>query len=132
MPANASASGTDEKLHDLKYIEIDKIAASPKNPRLEFPQPEIDQLMESIDQKGVLVPVVVAKLPKKDKGKEYVLVDGERRFRCARDLGLDKIPAVITDPQGDEATLVDMFNIHLVREEWRDMPTAWALEKGIG
>jgi ParB family chromosome partitioning protein len=125
-----------EKLHELEYLEIEKIQASLENPRLDFPQAELEQLSQSIARKGVLVPVVVEKRPKKGKGKgakgkEYQLVDGERRFRCARDLGHEKIPAVVTDPQDPEATLVDMFNIHLVREEWRDMPTAWALEKVI-
>ena len=41
------------------------------------------------------------------------------------------IPAVISTMGTQEQNLVQMFNIHLVREPWQDMPTAWALEKVI-
>jgi ParB/RepB/Spo0J family partition protein len=121
----SAADSTAAKLHELRHIDIKRVTASPRNPRLVFPQDELEQLSQSISIKGVLVPVVVAK--HKAKKGEFVLVDGERRFRCARDLGHATIPAVVTDAQDPEATLVDMFNIHLVREPWKEMPTAWAL-----
>jgi ParB family chromosome partitioning protein len=125
----SAADKTAEKLHELKHIPIKQVSATPSNPRLVFPPDELDQLSQSISIKGVLVPIVVAKNAKKKN--EFVLVDGERRFRCARDLGHETIPAVITDPQNPESTLLDMFNIHMVREPWKEMPTAWALSKLI-
>lgn len=91
---------------------------------MDFPQDELDRLSDSIDQEGVLVPIVV--LPRDNM---YVLVDGERRFRCARDLGHDKIPALITSERSDREVLQQMFNIHLIREPWRDIPTAKALQR---
>ena len=98
--------------------------ANDRNPRLIFPQEELERLAESIDQKGVLVPIVV--FPKDGK---YVLVDGERRFKCARTLGLSRVPAVITGEKSDFDLLEQMFNIHLIREPWQDMPTARALQQ---
>ncbi len=113
-------------MRELKAIEVAKIDANPANPRLHFPEEEIERLTESISKEGILVPVVV--YPEDDG---YRLIDGERRWRCAKDLGLETIPAVITDPPDSRENLVRMFNIHMVREPWRDMPTAWALEKLI-
>lgn len=111
-------------MRGLESIEVARIDANPANPRLHFPEEEIERLTESIAKEGILVPVVVY-----PEGDGYRLIDGERRWRCAKDLALETIPAVITDPPDPRENLVRMFNIHMVREPWRDMPTAWALEK---
>lgn len=115
-----------ERFAGLREIDVDKIDPNPENPRLLFPQEELDRLAESIANEGVLVPIVVY-----PNGDRYVLIDGERRYKCAQTLGLQKIPAVITEQKTARENLVQMFNIHLVREPWRDMPTAWALQRLI-
>ena len=109
---------------ELRELDVDSIVPNDRNPRLEFPQNELDKLAESIDLEGILVPIVV--YPRDDK---FVLIDGERRFRCARELGLKQIPAVITTERSERDVLQQMFNIHLIREPWRDIPTAMALER---
>ena len=112
---------------ELRELPIDAIRANNRNPRLIFPQDELDRLADSIDQEGILVPIAVY-----EDGDHYVLVDGERRFRCAQMLGLTTVPALITAPRPEREVLVQMFNIHLIREPWRDMPTALALGRLIG
>lgn len=114
-------------LRGLQDVSVDLIDPNPGNPRLIFPQDEIERLAESIDQEGILVPVV---LHPTGNGR-YMLVDGERRYKCAQLLGLETVPAVVTEPKEPIETLIQMFNIHLIREPWRDMPTAWALAKLI-
>lgn len=109
---------------NLKNLPIDKIEPDPANPRERFPDDELAKLSESIDQVGVLVPVVVYEFD-----SHYRLLDGERRWRCSRELGLKTIPAVIVDEPSEENRLKQMFNIHLVREQWQDIPTAHALKK---
>lgn len=109
---------------ELRELNVADVVPNARNPRLDFPQDELDRLTDSIDLEGVLVPIVV--YPKDGK---YVLVDGERRFRCARDLGHVKIPALITTARSDREELQQMFNIHLIREPWRDIPTAKALQR---
>ena len=109
---------------ELRELNVADVVPNARNPRLDFPQDELDRLTESIDLEGVLVPIVV--YPKDGK---FVLVDGERRFRCARDLGHVKIPALITTERSDREVLQQMFNIHLIREPWRDIPTARALQR---
>ena len=110
----------------LENLEVSKIKPNEANPRLHFPEEELERLSQSIAKEGILVPVVV--YPEDDF---FRLIDGERRFRCALDLGLERVPAVITEAPDPRENLVRMFNIHMVREPWKDMPTAWALEKLI-
>ncbi|MCQ3805860.1 MAG: ParB/RepB/Spo0J family partition protein [Acidimicrobiaceae bacterium] len=109
----------------VQDLSVTAVQANPRNPRLVFPEEELDRLAESIHQEGILVPIVVYP---EDDGK-YTLIDGERRFRCALRLGLESVPALITDRKGDIENLVSMFNIHQMREPWRDMPTAIALRE---
>lgn len=108
----------------LEQLAVSEIHADPHNPRERFPQEELDRLAESIDEVGILVPVVVY-----DDGQGYRLLDGERRWRCAIMLGYEEIPAVIVDPPNEASRLKQMFNIHLVREQWQDIPTAHALKR---
>lgn len=119
-PEEARIGGSH--LKDLREVPVAEVRKNDANPRIHFTPEEMERLMESIDRKGVLVPIVVYE---EDGG--YVLTDGERRWRCAKELGLETIPAVITDAPTPDENLVQMFNIHMVREAWKDMPTARAL-----
>jgi ParB family transcriptional regulator, chromosome partitioning protein len=110
---------------ELKDIPLQAIDANPENPRQIF-HPGLDErLAESIESSGVLVPIYVY-----TDGERYILIDGERRWRQATHLGLTTIPALVRDSApGDTENIVEMFNIHLVRAQWDDMPTAAALGK---
>lgn len=110
----------------LENLDVDLIDPNEGNPRLIFPEDELERLAESIDQEGILVPIVVF-----PKGDRYVLVDGERRFKSALMLGHERVPALVTAERDEHDVLVQMFNIHLIREPWRDMPTARALGRLI-
>lgn len=121
--SDASAPPTPK----LELIPPDKIRGNPENPRKHFPPDEIEILAESIEQIGVQVPITVFREPS-DDGTEYVLLDGERRWRASRLIDLEAIPAsVVAKPEGI-SNMLRMFNIHMLREAWQDMPTAWALE----
>lgn len=126
-PGPAGANQPQDSLAlvaQLRELQVADVIANDANPRLDFPQEELDRLSGSIDQEGVLVPIVVY-----PQGDKFVLVDGERRYRCARDLGHTRIPALITTERSERELLQQMFNIHLIREPWRDIPTAKALQR---
>jgi ParB/RepB/Spo0J family partition protein len=110
----------------LAYISTALVKQSDENPRLHFPDISLEQLAKSIDEVGILVPLNVY-----PEGAHFVLIDGERRWRCATTLGLPQVPAIILPPPDTKENLLTMFNIHMVRDPWDDMPTAWALEKLI-
>lgn len=117
--------------NELRDIEPEKILANPENPRMYFRDPGLNQLADSIEESGgVLVPIYVYPDPEQDG--YYRLIDGERRWRIAQRLGLATIPALVRDtPPDSEKNIIEMFNIHKVREDWEDMPTARALQQVI-
>ncbi len=106
MPINAENS-------DLKQIPIKNIDKNPDNPRVVFRQKELEELLESIKIYGVQVPIAVYKV-----GKRFVLIDGERRWRCCHKLNLKTIPALIQKKPSKLENLLLMFNIHALREQW--------------
>ena len=97
----------------LKDIPPEKIDRNPENPRLFFRAEEMDTLLLSIKKFGVQVPITVYQ--ERDK---YVLIDGERRWRCATKLNLKKIPALVQQKPTALNNLLLMFNIHALREQW--------------
>lgn len=112
-----------EKQSELLHISVDKIGQNPENPRYHFDQDRLDILAESISKVGILVPLIVYM----EEDERYVLLDGERRWRCAKRLNMKDVPAnVIAKPTKIE-NILRMFNIHNVREEWELMPTALKL-----
>jgi ParB family chromosome partitioning protein len=125
----ANAAAPDLEMKDLKYLPTGSIERNPKNPRIHFPEDHRQRLSQSIAEKGILVPIAVFKKPKTQNN--YVLIDGERRWISACDLGLATVPAVIRDSATDTELLLEMFNIHMVREPWTQMPTAWALKRVV-
>ncbi|MCB0909954.1 MAG: ParB/RepB/Spo0J family partition protein [Nocardioidaceae bacterium] len=97
-------------------IDPETIEKNPSNPRRYFNEERLDQLRTSLQEVGVLVPLIVYK---PDPNVEhYVLMDGERRWRCALDLGMDQVPVNVIPKPSPLDNLLRMFNIHNVREDW--------------
>lgn len=97
----------------LKQIDPNLIEPNDENPRLVFRQEEMEQLLASIDKHGIQVPVAVFPV-----GKRYRLIDGERRWRCAKKLRLSSIPALVHKQPSKLQNLLLMYNIHALREQW--------------
>ncbi len=82
----------------LLEVDINLIEANPYQPRTEFLQEEIENLAQSIRDKGILQPLVVTKIGK-DK---YQLIAGERRLRAAKLAGLSAVSVVIKNGINDQ------------------------------
>jgi ParB/RepB/Spo0J family partition protein len=105
-------------------VSPNDIEKNPENPRLIFREQELRELQDSIQTQGILVPLTVYQA-----GKRLVILDGERRWRCAHSLGLAKIP-VIVQPEPDKMTnIMMMFAIHNQRRDWDPLPTAFKLQQ---
>ena len=117
--------------NELRDLPPENILANPENPRMHFRDAELNRLADSVEESGgILVPIYV--YPDPDEAERYWLIDGERRWRIAQRLGLPTIPALVRDGKPDpEKNIIEMFNIHKVREDWEDMPTARALQQVI-
>jgi len=118
-------SGIGSKQH-LKLVSPAEIEPNPENPRLVFRQEEMESLMLSIDRHGIQVPLTVYK---DDSG--YKLLDGERRWRCAKKLNLKVVPVIVQDRPTELENLVIMYNIHALREQWDYFTIASKLERVI-
>lgn len=77
----------------VKQIPIVQISANPDQPRKIFNDAELNDLAESIREKGVLVPIILRSV--QNKPYLYEIVAGERRFRAAQMAGLSEIPALV-------------------------------------
>jgi len=84
-------------------VDIEQIKPDPKQPRQFFDETALNELAESIRQKGVLQPVII----RKDSEDTIWLVAGERRWRAAQLAGLEKIPAIITTGNPAEISLIE-------------------------
>jgi ParB/RepB/Spo0J family partition protein len=111
---------------DLRQIPVDLIDRNPENPRILFRQGELEQLLESIRLYGVQVPVSVYR-----HGNRFILIDGERRWKCALKLNNKTIPALVQDKPTPIANLLLMFNIHALREDWDLLTIALKLPRVI-
>lgn len=98
---------------NLREIAPEKIKRNPENPRLFFREEEMDTLTASIKRYGIQVPITVY-----SEGAHFVLIDGERRWRCARKLNLPRMPALVREKPSRLDNLLLMFNIHALREQW--------------
>ena len=76
----------------VHYIDIDDIKPNPNQPRKKFNVKRLEELSQSIQDNGVIQPLVVQR-----KGSGYELVAGERRWRASRLAGLKKIPCLIRE-----------------------------------
>jgi len=138
MPRSREGASIEETSHarvfdvgDLTPILIspDSVRPNPRNPRQNFPRPSLERLQNSIAEIGVLVPLTVYHDPEPKSRTEYVLLDGERRWRASKEINYPKIPAwVIPKPDGAD-NAIRMFNIHMLREDWDELSTARALEQ---
>lgn len=104
---------TDKQHFLLREISPDLIDKNPDNPRIIFRGEELDVLMSSIRRFGIQVPITVYA-----KEGRFVLIDGERRWRCSLKLNLKKIPAIVQPEPSPLQNLLLMFNIHSLREQW--------------
>lgn len=108
----------------LQEISPDKVKPNPDNPRLIFREEEMNELMESIREVGIKVPVSLY-----EDGPKFVLIHGERRWKCAKRLNLSVIPAIVQPKPTKLENLLMMFNIHNVRVDWDPMPMALKLKE---
>ncbi|OUE23735.1 ParB/RepB/Spo0J family partition protein [Clavibacter michiganensis] len=113
----------------LANLDPADITPNAQQPRTDFRQDELQELMVSIREYGVLQPIVVRPLGADVDGRaRYELVMGERRLRATKELGLDSIPAVIKDT-ADESMLRDALLENLHRSELNPLEEASAYQQ---
>ncbi len=112
----------------LANLSPDDIIPNAVQPRTEFSQEKLDELVASIREVGVLQPIVVRPIEGEPGAGKYELIMGERRLRASKQLGLDAIPAVIKNT-ADEAMLRDALLENLHRADLNPLEEASAYQQ---
>ena len=81
-----------EKGEKIAYLKLEEVKPSPFQPREDFDNQSMEELTQSIKEKGVIQPILVRR-----KGEHYELIAGERRWRAANILKINEIPAIIRE-----------------------------------
>lgn len=107
----------------LKEIEIDKLHDFRNHPFKVTDDEKMDELTESIKERGVLLPILV----RKTDDEEYEIISGHRRTHAARLAGLGSVPVIIRELSDDDATIV-MVDSNIQREEILPSERAFAFQ----
>ncbi len=110
--ASTAAAGEQApvRLGGVREIEIGRIRPNPEQPRSQFKEDAIDELADSIAERGVLQPILL-----RPHGDGFEIVAGERRWRAAQRARLHTIPAIVREI--DDSTAAEIALIENVQRE---------------
>lgn len=114
-----------EDTSSMTHIEVARIRPNPYQPRADFDQQALDELKESIRQKGIIQPVTV----RRTADGTYELISGERRIRAATEIGLRTVPAYVIEVKKDEEMLELALIENLQREHLNPIEIAISYQR---
>lgn len=118
--ATAPATSTYEK-GKLYELPLTAVQPDPEQPRKYFDEQALAELAASITSHGVLQPILV----RQGADETFIIVSGERRYQAAQQAGLANIPAIITDGEPAEISIIE----NLLRENLTAIEEAEAIER---
>ena len=119
-------SNTVENVENgISYININDIKPNEGQPRKTFDEEKIVELADSIQEHGLIQPIVLRK-----SGKGYEIVAGERRWRACRKAGLKEVPCIIKELNDEENMLIAIIE-NMQREDLNPIEEAEGLNQMI-
>lgn len=106
MPSETAAAA--DRARALRELPVEALRPGKFQPRRHFDAEAIEQLAQSIREKGIIEPLIVRRMP--DDPNAYEIVAGERRWRAAQRAQLHQVPAVVkelTDAAALEIALIE-------------------------
>ena len=110
-----------EVANDQTNVPIEFLVPNRDQPRKNFSETSLDELSQSIKQKGILLPILVRPL----SDKEFQIIAGERRWRAAQKAGLNEVPVIIKN-----FNEVEVLEIGLIENMQRENLSA--IEEALG
>jgi ParB family chromosome partitioning protein len=107
---SSSEAQQGENRGGVREVEVSRIQRNPNQPRMQFDEKALDELADSIRERGVLQPILL-----RPDGGDFMIVAGERRWRAAQRAQLHTIPAIIRDI--DESTIAELALIENIQRE---------------
>lgn len=109
--------------NSTKQLEITRLIANPEQPRKTFDQEALKELSQSIKVHGIIQPIIVVQ-----KGENYQIIAGERRFRAAKMAGLKTVPVIIKNYNEQQIREISLIE-NLQREDLNPIETAMAIKQ---
>jgi ParB family chromosome partitioning protein len=110
-----------EVANDQTNVPIEFLVPNRDQPRKNFSETSLDELSQSIKQKGILLPILVRPL----SDKEFQIIAGERRWRAAQKAGLNEVPVIIKN-----FNEIEVLEIGLIENMQRENLSA--IEEALG
>ena len=104
----------------IVHVNLNEIEPNEEQPRKQFEKESLNELKESIEQFGIIQPIIVRK--KEDK---YEIIAGERRWRAAKEAKLEEIPCIIKEIDDKEAMKLALIE-NIQREDLNPIEEASA------
>ena len=120
---NPARAHTDDK---LVQMQLDQLQRGQFQPRSKFDGSKLDDLTQSIASQGVIQPLVVREIAE----NQFEIIAGERRWRAAKQAGLDEVPVVIRDIDDQVALAIALIE-NIQRESLTPIEEAKALSRLI-
>jgi len=108
----------------VTYVSPGEIAPNRFQPRKQFADERLQELMDSIREKGVVQPVIVRRLA----AGGYELIAGERRLRAIKALGQERIPVIVKDVSDVESLQLSLIE-NIQRDDLNPLEEATAFEQ---
>jgi ParB family chromosome partitioning protein len=118
----SSDNSLDKAVGDKTVLDIHKVIPTTSQPRKDFSDDKLEELVSSIKQKGILQPLLV-----REKESFFEIIAGERRWRAAKKAGLNKVPVVILNCNDEEALEIGLIE-NLQRQDLNPIEEAESLK----
>jgi ParB family chromosome partitioning protein len=123
IPDVKSSEAVAESISGITEIAINEIVKNKYQPRLIFHDDAQKELIASIKEKGIIQPIVVRKI---ESG--YELIAGERRFKAAKALDMEKVPAIVKNVSDEESLELSLIE-NIQREDLNPIDEAKAYRR---
>ncbi len=123
---SAEVALPEEIKNSVMELDIAKVEPDRNQPRKTFDEDELEELADSIKEKGILIPLLVR--PQEDY---YQIIAGERRWRAARKAGLKKVPVIIRDDMTDQEVVEVQLIENIQRADLNAIDEALAYKRLI-
>jgi ParB family chromosome partitioning protein len=97
----AEESPSADHARKPRHAPIENLVANPRNPRRSFTETELNELADSIKERGIIQPIVVR--PVRGQDNHFEIIAGERRWRAAQRAGLHDVPVTVIEASDAQA-----------------------------
>ena len=107
---------------NIVSLKVSQVKPNPFQPREDFDPQGLEDLTQSIKEKGVIQPILVRR-----KGEDYELIAGERRLRAATTLNIEEIPAIVKNVEDQDSLEIALIE-NIQRQELNAIEEARAYQ----